>query len=674
MPTLSWGKNKENDAKKSFQKPKFASSLSKSIKDDQEDDLDLYSSCKDDISYNSECIVLKEDFYSPYTTTPSSGVIPTNLFSFDQTSPSLVPPIPLSESSFTNLHQTPTSLDKEEDLNDTGLDFIEIMTDDGDDIASVLNSSSSSIASLRSISSTKSVPLSSPVKTDSIKTKTELVKSANRNLAKKPPKTTISDLPKKPVVSPNASQKTSTTTQSKPITKRAIPLQQSTKEKAPLEPPRDEVKRPQSGHPYLKRKSISFVIPARNTPRPSSAVPPARLTSPKSPRQQPTDQLEAKESKTPPKKKPADSFISSFIAEYDGRRKKVEFISTTSSISTLRAIERKIKEKFQIERKEKIRLMFYDGEYKQWLEVDTIKDLASAKVKVEIYRANVEENKANKTSASNSSGESGPLSPYRDFENSKGWVVMKTLGIGSFGRVLMCFDSNSNEMIAVKKLLCTSESERQKIEKETTILRNVQHPNIVIYKGVDFSNDFCYLIMEFCGGSLAQVLKRMSKGFPESIIQLYLKQILMALTYLHEERDVPVFHRDIKCENILLKNAETVKLGDFGEAKVVDSLKKHDSPTKTKAITGTILYICIEQLKGDTNFKRSRAPDIWSLGMTILEMVLGKNIWLLLFPNNLSMDHQYVEFMINNIDLVYSNIPQTTSPELRDLILKCLSM
>ncbi|KAG2373154.1 hypothetical protein C9374_012756 [Naegleria lovaniensis] len=454
---------------------------------------------------------------------------------------------------------------------------------------------------------------------------------------------------------------------------------------------------PNATHTFLKRKSISFVIPSSSpstagTSKPPTKPPTERLTSsrkskvsdPSKPSSKQMGLEEPKTSRTATQTPVINPPISSFIAEYQGRKKKVEFVAGTSSITTLHAISRKIKDKFGINRKEKILLMYFDREYKQWLDVDTIKDLKGAKVRVQIVTK--PDSPTRKPPNTSESPADTPLSPFGEsFELSKGWIVMKSLGLGSFGKVILVYDSIHNEMIAVKKILYSPETNiKQKIERETSIMKTLRHENIVQFKGVEFSSEWVYIMMEFLsGGSVKQILKRMGRGLTEGVIQLYLKQILSALKYLHEERDEPIFHRDLKCDNILLKNAELIKLCDFGESKLIckkshlDKSKQSGSLTlsKTKgALTGTIPFLCIEQLKGEINFKRSHAPDIWSVGMTILEMLLGKNIWFLSYPPNLTTEYQYVEFMINNVHLIYDNIPSFISAELRDLILHCLDL
>nr|CAG4708817.1 unnamed protein product [Naegleria fowleri] len=662
------------------------------------------------------------------------------------------------------------------------LDMVEVLTEftDCDETLSNLNSSSSSISSIRSVSSAASKHPSSPRSLNSISSGGNQTnhgvknlwskRPSEPNLAKKKPSSNTSTRPpflpsstftkpehyvsqyaviEKPPIKKNKPSTNNNTSKQNTVVKEKKQTKQvdnGSSEESDNNRKQNSKKvvtsvsnqtrsgptnslsnssvtntlsLPNATHTFLKRKSISFVIPSSSpsigAPKPPTSKPPIeRLASsrknktteqPKqSSNQKPLEMGDAKAATT---RSSAQSPIinppiSSFIAEYQGRKKKVEFVAGSNSITTLRAIERKIKEKFEINRKEKILLMYFDKEYKQWLDVDTIKDLKGAKVRVQLVVNKPDTSPSNKSPNISESPAESPLSPFGEsFEMSKGWIVMKSLGLGSFGKVILVYDSINNEMIAVKKILYSPETNvKQKIERETSIMKSLKHENIVQFKGVEFSSEWVYIMMEFMsGGSLKQVLKRMGRGLTEGVIQLYLKQILSALKYLHEERDEPIFHRDLKCDNILLKvsrtfiikewyitskkNAELIKLCDFGESKLIckkshlDKSKQSGSLTlsKTKgALTGTIPFLCIEQLKGEINFKRSHAPDIWSLGMTILEMLLGKNIWFLFYPSNLTTEYQYVEFMINNVHLIHQNIPTSISNDLRDVILRCLEL
>lgn len=98
------------------------------------------------------------------------------------------------------------------------------------------------------------------------------------------------------------------------------------------------------------------------------------------------------------------------------------------------------------------------------------------------------------------------------------------------------------------------------------MLQKLKHKHIVKYiDNVQTSNQM-YIFMEYmCGGSLLQTLKQMG-AFKESVIQIFVRQLLLGLEYLHMNQ---VIHRDIKSPNILLDKNSVVKLSDFGTSNYV---------------------------------------------------------------------------------------------------------
>ena len=163
-------------------------------------------------------------------------------------------------------------------------------------------------------------------------------------------------------------------------------------------------------------------------------------------------------------------------------------------------------------------------------------------------------------------------------------TLEKELGKGAFGAVYLTKIDNDATPYATKVY------DRQTIEKspdlfrylktEATILKNLNHPNIVKLREVKKTKKHYYLVMELCnGGELSKILKqyiaKYNKAFPEEIVQYLMRQIVDAINYLHT---LDIMHRDIKLENILLhfdneedkKNLNimkgTVKIIDFGFA------------------------------------------------------------------------------------------------------------
>ena len=162
------------------------------------------------------------------------------------------------------------------------------------------------------------------------------------------------------------------------------------------------------------------------------------------------------------------------------------------------------------------------------------------------------------------------------------------------------------------------------------------------------------------GGSLANVYKQNGK-FNEAQIRSFVKQILKGLIYLHQNK---IVHCDIKGENILLDDRGTVKLSDFGSARLFENSL---SMSNFKgAISGSLPWMAPEVLmaKGIR-----RKADIWSLGCLIIELAVAGNPW----GNLLGTEYNIQAiFKLTDPSLV-PVIPEWLSEQCRDFILRCLN-
>ncbi|KAK9213804.1 hypothetical protein WN944_005789 [Citrus x changshan-huyou] len=157
------------------------------------------------------------------------------------------------------------------------------------------------------------------------------------------------------------------------------------------------------------------------------------------------------------------------------------------------------------------------------------------------------------------------------------------------------------------------------LAQEISLLSRFEHDNIVQYLGTD-------------KGSLANLYQRYH--LRDSQVSSYTRQILNGLIYLHDQN---VVHRDIKCANILVDASGSVKLADFGLAKVVN-------------------------LKNDGY---GLTADIWSLGCTVLEMITHR-------PPYAHLEGMQALFRIGRGEL--PPVPNSLSRDARDFILKCLQV
>ncbi|VDM35704.1 unnamed protein product [Hydatigera taeniaeformis] len=158
------------------------------------------------------------------------------------------------------------------------------------------------------------------------------------------------------------------------------------------------------------------------------------------------------------------------------------------------------------------------------------------------------------------------------------------------------------------------DSDLSEIVKEISIMQQCDSPYIVKCFGSLFDNQDLWICMEYCGaGSVADIMRLRNQTLTEEEIGTILKYSLLGLDYLHQMRKI---HRDIKAGNILLTNSGMAKLADFGVAgQLVDTLAKRNT------VIGTPFWMAPEVIQ-EVGYNCS--ADIWSLGITAIEMGDGK--------------------------------------------------
>lgn len=196
--------------------------------------------------------------------------------------------------------------------------------------------------------------------------------------------------------------------------------------------------------------------------------------------------------------------------------------------------------------------------------------------------------------------------------------IERELGRGAFGVVYLARDASLDRMVALKVLSVPdgiSDEERRhlvdRFHREARAAAGLTHPNIVVIHDISRSYDRHFISMEFLEGkTLADAIE--SGMEPERAFAVA-EQILSALEYAHS-RDV--VHRDIKPDNIFLLEGDTVKLVDFGLARVQSA----STLTRTGTVVGSPGYIAPEIIKGSRADARS---DIFSFGVVLYEMLTG---------------------------------------------------
>ena len=188
--------------------------------------------------------------------------------------------------------------------------------------------------------------------------------------------------------------------------------------------------------------------------------------------------------------------------------------------------------------------------------------------------------------------------------------------------------NNSNKkadvprIVAVKKLKYTISEEgiTSPSLREISTLKKLKHPNIVHLIEVFIHQDALHLVFPFYETDLKQYMNSYLSSdsqIPDKIIKHFARQMLHALSYLHENN---IIHRDVKPQNFLINNKGVIVLADFGLNKVIGSHYKLFSKDVI-----TLFYRAPEILLGSRYY--SESVDIWSLGCVFLELILLKVIF-----------------------------------------------
>src|SRR5579871_990215 len=190
--------------------------------------------------------------------------------------------------------------------------------------------------------------------------------------------------------------------------------------------------------------------------------------------------------------------------------------------------------------------------------------------------------------------------------------IESLLGEGGMGTVYKGRDGRLGRLVAIK--VC-KEQFSARFEQEARAISALNHPNVCTLYDVGPN----YLVMEFVEGPT--LATRIEKGaIPLAQSLNIARQIASALDAAHE---IGIVHRDLKPRNIHIKLDGTVKVLDFGLAKL-NTTMPDANPTNAGTILGTASYMAPEQARGEPVDKRA---DIWAFGVLLCEMLTRKRVY-----------------------------------------------
>ena len=239
------------------------------------------------------------------------------------------------------------------------------------------------------------------------------------------------------------------------------------------------------------------------------------------------------------------------------------------------------------------------------------------------------------------------------------YKIVSHLGEGGMGVVYKAVDNVLGREVALKMLHTSMIRQPQVLErfkKEAQVLARLLHPNIaVIYNFIEQDGQY-FMVMEYVEGKNLDVLAKTQQALPHTVVVAIFMQALEGLQHAHKKG---IFHRDIKPSNLILTPEGTVKLMDFGIAKIAGEQRL----TQVNRVIGTVEFMAPELIEGK---EPSIASDIYATGITMYELLSGR------LPFESNSDYNLMQEILKKKPAHLKTINPAVPPALANIVMKAL--
>src|SRR3989338_352087 len=230
----------------------------------------------------------------------------------------------------------------------------------------------------------------------------------------------------------------------------------------------------------------------------------------------------------------------------------------------------------------------------------------------------------------------------------------KTLGTGTTSTVKLAFHKETGVEVALKiiskDMLLKQREKIRWVQREIAVMKLLAHPNVLSLADVYESSESLYLVQEYvAGGELFDLLYEKGAPPPDFALKIF-HDLLEGLEYCHSNK---ICHRDLKPENLLLTTDGSLKIADFGMARLMNAEYLLTS-------CGSPHYAAPEIVRGDPY--DGALADAWSCGVILFALFSGK----------LPFDHPDMKVLLNTIKVGEYQMPAYIPRNVQDLICRLL--